>query len=218
MKLHLGCGQRHLEGYRNIDFPLNDHSVQIKSVADEHADIRRLRFKKGEVREVRLHHVFEHFSRPVACGLASGWSSWMEPGDKLRIEVPDYLLTTLSILNPLSSFRRKMVGIRHLFGSHEAHWAYHYEGYTTRHLLSLLRTNDFKLVKKRRNSWKGTYNIDLTVEKVGKISSKEDFEKHNRAFLRNFLLDDSEIPLLDIWMKDYQEQLELSWAQDESVN
>jgi predicted SAM-dependent methyltransferase len=65
-KLHLGCGQRHLEGYINIDFPASEHSVQDKSVADIQADITQLSYPASSIDEVRLHHVFEHFPRPVA--------------------------------------------------------------------------------------------------------------------------------------------------------
>ena len=61
MKLHLGCGQQYFEGYRNIDFPLTQHTVQTKSVADEHADLTSLRYPAGSIDEIRLHHVFEHF-------------------------------------------------------------------------------------------------------------------------------------------------------------
>jgi predicted SAM-dependent methyltransferase len=217
MKLHLGCGQRYFEGYKNIDFPLDDHSIQLDSKADEHHDIKALSFVLGTVQEVRLHHVFEHFNRPQACALVSSWSSWMNTGGLVRIEVPDYFRTTLSILNPFSSFRRKMVGIRHLFGSHEAHWAYHYEGYSKKQLKKLLRANDFEVIKVRRNSWRGTYNIDITAQKSGKINTRKQFTNSNKEYLMNFLLDDSEIPLLDLWMIDYEKQLDKSWVKSEAT-
>ncbi len=64
MKLHLGCGQKYLDGYINIDYPLtSEHSVQQNSVADELANLMELRYKPGTIDEIRLHHVFEHFSQ-----------------------------------------------------------------------------------------------------------------------------------------------------------
>ena len=76
MKLHLGCGQRHFEGYVNIDYPLSEHSVQQTSISDEYANLLELRYKPNSIEEVRLHHVFEHFPRAVAAALLYSWSTW----------------------------------------------------------------------------------------------------------------------------------------------
>jgi predicted SAM-dependent methyltransferase len=192
---------------------MSEHSLQTNSVADQYADIRNLKFSNGKISEVRLHHVFEHFNRPVACALVSTWSSWLNIGGVVRIEVPDYFRTSLSILNPLSSFRRKMVGIRHLFGSHEASWAYHYEGYDKTNLTRLLKANDFKIKKVLHNDWKGTYNIEIIAEKVGNFKTVENYKEANRNYMSNFLLDDSEAKLLDVWMEEYSNQLSKGFSQ-----
>lgn len=63
LKLYLGCGEKYLQGYRNIDFPILNHSVQAKSVADKLIDIRLLKFSPISITEVRPHHLFEHFDR-----------------------------------------------------------------------------------------------------------------------------------------------------------
>ena len=85
MKLHLGCGQRYFEGYVNIDYPQSEHTVQQKSVADQFANLMELRYRKGTIDEVRLHHVFEHFPRATACALLASWNSWLKIGGILRI-------------------------------------------------------------------------------------------------------------------------------------
>ena len=79
-KLHLGCGQRYLEGYVNIDFPAAEHTVQEQSVADRHADLLCLSYPAGSIDEIRLHHVFEHFDRHTACALMASWQSWLKVG------------------------------------------------------------------------------------------------------------------------------------------
>ena len=103
MKLHLGCGETYLEGYQNIDYLPSKHTVQTKGRADEYADIRELAYAPASVEEIRLHHVFEHFTRPVALALLTAWNAWLEPGGTLRIEVPDFDRTARRVLWPLTS-------------------------------------------------------------------------------------------------------------------
>lgn len=214
MKLHLGCGEHYLNGYVNIDLPISEHPVQKICVADLHADILSLRYGPGAVEEVRLHHVFEHFTRPVACALLASWFSWLRGGGVLRIEVPDFGRTARVITRALSTFRAKAVAERHLFGSHEAEWADHREGYNAAILRHMVRTFGFIPRKLTRNSWKGTYNIDLTAEKGSKNLSFEDFERTTATYLGNFLLDDSssEKKLLEVWMEVYRRQVKRGWA------
>jgi Methyltransferase domain len=209
MKLHLGCGQRYLEDYINIDYPASEHSVQEKSVADIHADITQLSYPASSIDEVRLHHVFEHFTRPVACGLVSAWRSWLKPGGILHIEVPDFRRTAFVVLNPLSSSRSKTVAIRHIFGSHEASWAIHCEGWTASQLSNLLKRLEFKMLELRKNSWKGTYNFEVIARKNAIDLSKVESEKRVEDFLSGYLVDSSqgELKLLSVWMDEYRNQI-----------
>jgi len=213
-KLHLGCGQRYLTGYVNIDYPLTEHSTQSVSVADQLADILELRYLAGSIAEVRLHHVFEHVPRSHACALIAAWNGWLAPGGVVRIEVPDLGRTSWAVLNPFTSRRRKLVAERHLFGSHEAHWANHYEGYTAALLTHLFRGFGFKVTKVKRNSWKGTYNIDVSAVKVEDISSLAEVERRMRLYLADFLLNENpdELTLLSVWLEDAKQQWEKSRA------
>ena len=212
MKLHLGCGQRYLESYVNVDFPSSEHSVQEKSVADLHADLLGLQYPLGSIEEVRLHHVFEHFTRPVACALLVSWHSWLKPDGVVYIEVPDFQKTARVILNPIASLKKQAVAERHLFGSHEAHWAVHCEGYSSKILSAMLESFGYKVSKVRRNSWRGTYNFEIFAAKCASNTTREEFEAACRKFLSNFLVDDSEVKLLDVWMEMYRSQVERSWA------
>jgi len=214
MKLHLGCGQRYLEGYVNIDFPISFHTAQTESVADLHADISTLRYPAQSVSEVRLHHVFEHFPRPVACGLLACWFSWLRPGGVLRVEVPDFFRTAGAMLNPLTSYRRKAVAERHLFGSHEAPWAVHCEGYTTAMLKAMLAEFGFHAVTVNRNSWCGTYNIEAISSRGTASLAKAEFTALASGYLRNFLLNGeaSELRIHEVWMASFSDQLEKGWA------
>jgi len=216
LNLHLGCGEQYLEGYVNIDFPPSEHTVQQNSVADLHADLLGLRYPASSVDEVRLHHVFEHFPRHTACALVASWQSWLKIGGRLRIEVPDLLLTGLAAVNPLSSFSKRCVAERHLFGSHEANWAAHREAYSVGQLRALVQSHGFAVGRKRRNSWRGTFNIDLSMTKQRTLSRSE-CGGATLAYLKQFLLDDSpgELRLLHTWMDLYERQVARSWASDD---
>lgn len=212
MKLHLGCGQRYLNGYINIDFPLAEHSVQHQTVADLHADILAVSYPAGSAEEVRLHHVFEHFTRPIACALISAWHIWLKPHGRLHIEVPDLNRMAAVLLNPFSSFRRKAVAERHLFGSHEARWAAHYEGYSAGMLSALVNIFGFEVSAVRRNSWRGTHNVEVLAAKSEPNWSNEKLAGAAERYLQNYLVDDSESEqkLLETWMGIYREQFKRS--------
>ncbi len=208
MKLHLGCGQTYFPDYINIDFPSTSHTVQIKSVADRHCDILDLNFAPGSIAEIRLHHVFEHFTRPVALALLATWNRWLMPGGLLRIEVPDFQRTSWSLLNPLSSKKAHCVGLRHIFGSNEAPWAVHYEGWTKRNFLQAAKSTGFHDVTIVRNSFKHTYNIEFYATKSQELMNHIDWTRGVENFLDNFLVDESEKELLTLWMSDFQNNLD----------
>lgn len=214
MKLHLGCGQRYLEGYLNIDFPLAFHTAQTESVADLHADITGLKYPAGSVDEVRLHHVFEHFPRPVACGLLACWFSWLRPGGVLHLEVPDFQRTARAMLDPFGSLKKRAVAERHLFGSHEAPWAVHCEGYTAALLKAMLKKFGFVAETVTKSAWAGTFNLEMVSSRGPGPLSKEEFKRHAAVYLENFLLDqgESETRIHAVWMADFSEQLEKGWA------
>ena len=209
LKLHLGCGQYYLEGYTNIDYPLSEHSLQEKSVADVQADITALHYESGSVDEVRLHHVFEHFNRPVSCALFTAWSTWLKESGILRIEVPDFNRTAIEFLNPLNNLNKRLVAERHLLGSQEAHWAVHFAAYSQSRLVDLGAKYGLKEKESQKNDWKGTYNIDVTFVKSAEKLTIDEMYQNTRDYLKMFLLDESqmELKLLDVWLNEYIAQL-----------
>lgn len=123
LKLHLGCGEKYLEGYVNIDFPDTEQSV-IKTKADVFSDMRSLSYPEGTVDEIRSHHLFEHFTRSEALKLLTRWRSWLKPRGSLIIETPDFTASAALFLTATSMKRRFQLA-RHIFGSEEAGWATH---------------------------------------------------------------------------------------------
>jgi len=216
MKVHLGCGQKYLTGYYNIDFPLANHSVQQDSVADKHFDITLLQYGEASIDEVRLHHVFEHFPRSIACALVASWSSWLRDGGVLHIEVPDLAHLMKVFLNPFSCFEDKAIAERHLFGSHEAHWARHFEGYNVEMLKRMIEPFGFNMLCVKKTHWLGTYNIETKFKRSASKFDKGQCESLARKYLGFFLVDssDSELRLLEIWIKQFVEQLNKTYGID----
>ena len=214
MKLHLGCGQVYLKGYVNIDYPSSEHTVQHQSVADRLADISQLTFPLSSVEEVRLHHVFEHFRRPQISAMVACWNSWMVNDGVLHIEVPDLGRIARVFANPFSSIEARAVAERHLFGSHEAAWAAHYEGYDEKLMNFLLSTFGFQVTKIKRWRWRGTHNIHVFAKKVAPLESKEAATVAGKKFLSAFMVDKTpgELEMLNVWMEGFNKQLLSGWA------
>lgn len=208
MKLHLGCGQRYFEGYVNIDYPLTEHSVQQKSIADIHANLQEISYPSNSIDEVRLHHVFEHFSRPESLAMITIWNSWLKEDGVLIIEVPDFYRSVFEYFNPLRSKYRKAVALRHIFGSQEAHWAVHFEGYSKKLFKEILPIFGYKIEKFEFNNWKGTYNI-LVQAKKNRSITYDDAISSAKSHLSKYLVSntESEIVLLDKWVEDFKNQL-----------
>lgn len=208
LRLHLGCGERYLEGYINIDLPASSHTVQSGKTPDVHADITTLKYADGSVDEVRLHHVFEHFDRPTALRLLIEWYLWLREGGKLVIETPDLMasLPALQSSSPELQFRT----LRHLFGSHEAAWALHKDGWYANKFEIYLRELGFQIAAIERNEWQNTHNITVTATKLPPVKTKDALLQAAGKLLRLSLVDDSasERQMLDVWMREVRSKLD----------
>lgn len=209
-KLHLGCGRKYLEGYVNIDFPDSEHTIQKDLVADLYTDIHELRYPDGSVDEIRLHHVFEHFTRPVALALLCRWRNWLRPGGLIRIETPDSMACFRLMLSPFIGFAAKQQVMRHLFGSHEAAWAIHSDGwYEEKFRITLLKLGyvDIQVVKSK---WEMLRNIEVTAVKSQEDYGNREFEAAVESLLtmnaimltqeKVRMVPESERDMIRVWM------------------
>ncbi len=84
MKLHLGCGKRHIPGYIHIDavdYPHIDHVATIDNlsfVVDNSVDV------------IYTCHVLEHFKRRDVVRVLREWYRVLKPQGILRTSVPDF--------------------------------------------------------------------------------------------------------------------------------
>ena len=162
MKLHIGCQEKYLDGYVNIDLPPSEHTVQ-QVKADKYADVRELSYEENSITEIRSHHLLEHFSRQEALMLLARWHKWLKPGGLLVVETPDFEESAKKFLkaNP----EEQLVFSRHIYGSEEASWATHKDHWSEtkyRYVLSRLGFDDLRFEK-------FSNNVERKVPIVGKI-------------------------------------------------
>lgn len=202
LKLHLGCGQVRLDGYLNIDFPATEHTVQKHIAADLHADITTLSLPAYSIAEVRSHHVFEHFSRSLALALLCNWHQWLTIDGTLVIETPDFERSMKILTSDMYSYVQKQSTMRHIFGSHEAHWAVHWDGWYAQkfeHVLSLLGFEDILV---EYTQWKLCPNIIIRAKKRKHIDMQM-LAMRAKQILRESLVDETEQEMLRCWYADF---------------
>lgn len=205
LKLHLGCGEAHYAGYVNIDYPPSEHTIQTKTGADVYADIRKLGFAKNSIREFRSHHFFEHFNRQEALALLCIWHYALEDGGILTIETPDFEQSIAMILDNKYSYQDKQVIIRHIFGSHEAFWALHYDGWYDAKFRYVLSNLGFEMFSAHKNSYRLTHNITIQARKQTSLSIAE-LKRRARGLLRDYLVNTTpdEEKMWGVWCQELE--------------
>lgn len=83
MKLHLGCGRRHIPGFVHVD-------VQSAAHVDIVGPVERIPFEDGKVSLIYASHVLEHFGRYEYKAVLAEWFRVLAPGGELRLSVPDF--------------------------------------------------------------------------------------------------------------------------------
>jgi len=92
LKLHLGCGNIHIENWVNIDI------VKTPAV-DICVDLRRgFPFKRSSVETIYSEHTFEHFSPNEMKSIFYQSHRVLKPGKSLYFNIPDFELLTRSYL------------------------------------------------------------------------------------------------------------------------
>lgn len=76
VRLNIGCGERHIEGYESIDIKTG-------------VDARKLPHADGSVDEVYASHLLEHFDYEEVPKVLAEWVRVLRPGGLLRVSVPD---------------------------------------------------------------------------------------------------------------------------------
>lgn len=184
-RVHLGCGDVHLKGFLNVDFPPGEGVASGTGRPDLEADIRDLHCPSDSLDEIRLHHVFEHFERAVALGLLIRWYEWLSSGGRLILETPDFERCVDGFQS--RSDPEKALILRHLFGSQEAIWAHHLDGWSISRFEHVLPVLGFE-IEDGQSTWSDEsrllHNVVVTATKGSQARSRADRRQAARALLR----------------------------------
>lgn len=174
MKLHLGCGHQYLEGWVNIDGPKEELPYD-DLIADCHAKIQDLNYPDNSVDEILMEAVFEHFPRHVAIMQLRKLYTWLKPGGKLTILVPDFW-GTVKLLKKSKSVKERLFWYRHLFGPQDSvDYGTHYDAFDVEKLEHLFSIVGFK--KTRHEKVRHWPNIRFTGIKTAPIKTDIDAQK-----------------------------------------
>jgi predicted SAM-dependent methyltransferase len=207
-KLHLGCGETYLHGYVNIDLPPSKHTVMRNVKPDVYADLKEIRFPLESVALVRSHHVFEHFDRPTALVMLIEWYQWLKGDGVVVIETPDFEKAAKRVLSSKCRIQERLVPLRHIFGSHEASWAYHLDGWFKDKFILFLERLGYQDVHFLQFSHGSLDYIIVKARKRRPIFGLEG-QAHAAEQLLSYGLVSAqyEQPLFDVWKKRLRDQL-----------
>jgi predicted SAM-dependent methyltransferase len=133
LRLHLGCGQRRLDGFINID-------VNPSSATDYVADVARLPCRDNSVERIESYHMIEHIPLQAVTRLLEEWRRVLRPDGSLVIECPD---VDQIMREYLDGREERLVGV---FGHQRFPGDTHLWGYNESRLRRLLQSVGFASV------------------------------------------------------------------------
>jgi hypothetical protein len=132
------------------------------------------------------------------------WQRWLTEDGSLCVETPDFDGSARVAIDPSRPFRERAVNLRHLFGSHEASWAYHLEGWSGERFVHTLERLGYESVAIELSSYKAIHNVTARARR-GKLRSLSEQRGNVAALLRESLVDESESELAmhALWLAAY---------------
>jgi len=136
LKLHLGCGNQHLEDYENIDLRKTWATNLV-------CDIKKLPYPDNSVALIETYHVIEHIPRHDLPNALKEWYRLLIQGGKLIIECPDF---DEDVKEYIEGNEKRMDSI---FGLQRFPGDTHLFGYNFKTLKQLLETSGFKEIQRK---------------------------------------------------------------------
>lgn len=205
--LHLGCGENYLEGYINIDLPPSKQTV-MHSKPDLYADLKEIRFPPKSIALIRSHHVFEHFDRPVALAMLIEWYGWLKTNGILIIETPDFEKAARRVLSAQTANDERFATLRHIFGSHEASWAYHLDGWFKSKFIHSLERLGYQEIETLQYTDRMLDNILVKARKRSPmLDVSQQLERADDLLAESLVSAKYEQPLLRVWKSKLRSQI-----------
>ena len=140
MKLHLGCGDKNLDGYVHVDARKFDH---VEYVTDDLSNLSM--FEDDSVDEIYACHLLEHFTRiEIDEGtILKEWFRVLKKGGILRIAVPNFE----AIVEEYLSSKNLDIVMGLLYGGQNYEYNFHYQAYDFNRLSRLLKKVGFSKIE-----------------------------------------------------------------------
>ena len=149
MKLHLGCGDKIIKGFVNID-------IREFEGVDIVSNITNLKdFKPESVSLIYASHVLEHVGRREYLSVLRHWFDLLKPGGVLRLSVPDIE----SVFEHYSEFKNLELLRGFIWGGQTYNENYHYCGWDFQTMYNDLLNVGFENVY--RYDWRTTEHSDI---------------------------------------------------------
>lgn len=143
MKLHIGCGERNLTGYKHYDIrKINKHIDYVGKAED------LSKFDDESVDEIYACHLLEHFGRWKVEEVLKEWNRVLVRGGVLRIAVPDFEAVAQEYTE--NHNLEKLMGL--LYGGQDYDYNYHYGTFDFTYLKEKLQKSGFGKIE--RYDWK----------------------------------------------------------------
>ena len=166
IKLNLGCGDKILDGYINIDI----NTERRSNKPDIIADIRDLKTIKTAIAdEILAVHVIEHFFYWEAVPLLTSWRRILKPNGKIILECPNLLHACKVLLdNPNKASRPDQNGRMSMWPLYgDPNWKdplmCHKWAYTPESLMNVLMEAGFTNVKQEPAQYKLREPRDMRI-------------------------------------------------------
>jgi predicted SAM-dependent methyltransferase len=138
MKLHIGCGNKYLPGFKHMDAMSGNHIDYV-------CDARHLTMiDTDSVNEIYACHILEHVGREDVLEVLKEWNRVLKPKGIIRIAVPDFeSIVKEYIKNPDLS---KYLGL--LYGGQNYEYNFHYITFDFSYMKNLLQQAGFDDVER----------------------------------------------------------------------